>query len=130
LNAAQSTAQTKDMRSQVDYLYASLTSGEYGAVDVVMNDTWKHLTIFIGSNDVGGACRNTDAPEKFEEEMNFVLEDLHKRIPKLIVSLISLPRFGKLRKLEPTIGWCSFLHIFVAECKCVLQGSDEDRKKV
>jgi phospholipase B1, membrane-associated len=133
LNAAQSTARVQHMIAQVDYLYGKLTSGEYGDADYVLNNVWKHLTLFIGANNICGACGKSDQsnyPETYEKEMNLVLEELHNRIPRLVVSLISIPHFSRLRKLEPTVGWCRSLHIFYGECSCVLQGSDQDRKVV
>jgi phospholipase B1 len=133
LNAAQSTARVQDMMGQVEYLYGELTSGKYGNSDLVLNQLWKHLTIFVGANNLCGACDTkdkTNTPEMYEKELNLVLNHIYERIPKTVVSFISIPHFSRLRNLEPNPGWCKTLHIFYGECSCVLQGSDEDLRLV
>jgi phospholipase B1 len=128
LNAAQSFAFIEDLKGQTDYLVKNLNSGEYGNASEVLNSKWKHLTVYIGVNNVCNSCSGDlrHSPENFESQLNSALEYIHGKIPKVLVSLISLPKFSILDSMQS--GACKLLHGVLSECPCVFRaGSEEDK---
>jgi phospholipase B1 len=127
LNAAQSKATVQDLMGQVNYLIGELLSGKYGIPERVMEKMWKHLNVFIGANNLCDACqgRVENGPMAYDVAMREVLEYVYQKIPRVVVSLVSLPKLSYLRKLQPLNGWCKTVHEY-AECRCVFNGTDED----
>jgi phospholipase B1 len=131
LNGAQSSAKIQDVYVQIQYLMERIESGEFGDPKTVLNKVWKHLTIFIGANNLCVSCQgaDTDTPEFFGSQMGIILDTLQAKLPHTIVSIASLPKFSKLKDLEPTVSWCALVHDLYAECDCVFakDATDQDR---
>jgi hypothetical protein len=124
LNAAQSKATVQDLRAQVNYLLDQLNSGDYGPAEIVVNRMWKHLNVFIGANNLCDSCAGdfVNTPLSYYVELRKTLDYIYEKIPRTIVSLVSLPKISHLKELEPSGGWCKTLHQF-AECRCVFNGT-------
>eukprot|EP00475_Leptophrys_vorax_P037620 TRINITY_DN6509_c0_g1_i2.p1 TRINITY_DN6509_c0_g1~~TRINITY_DN6509_c0_g1_i2.p1 ORF type:complete len:212 (-),score=40.49 TRINITY_DN6509_c0_g1_i2:78-713(-) len=107
-----------------------ISSGAFGEPKTVVNEVWKHISILVGANNLCQCCggADTDTPEFFGSQLEIILELLQAKLPRTIVSIVSLPKFSKLRALEPTVSWCALVHSLYAECDCVFKdATDADR---
>lgn len=118
LNAAQSGAIIQDITFQIDYLTNKT---------IPLDKKWSHINLFIGANNLCKSCKNNtqDSAESFQMELINIIDKIFSSFQNVIVSMLSLPNFTNLKKLEDSFG-CKILHLFVTECFCIFHGTDKD----
>jgi len=111
LNSAVSGARSYDLPAQVDYLEARMR-----ALGVDFNNDWKLISIFVGGNDLCDYCKDTvkNSPTNYRNNLEFVLDAIKNKFPKVFVNLIAPPDVTLLG--EVSTGLCSILHAY--ECAC------------
>lgn len=114
LNAAVDGARVGWLMQEVDWLEMRLEKMLPGQ----WQDKWKMVTIFTGLDDVVfGSGNNKTHPvptdvEILEKEFEAALDALHKRFPKLLVNVMSLPE-----KLDPEVPYLTL------DCKLAIGSS-------
>lgn len=126
LNAAQSGGVVNDLPAQAQYLaeqLAALPSATAG---------WKLLTVWIGSNNLCGSCKNntSDDPDNYEQQLNQTLTVLRQNVSNLLVNLVRPLAISSLRSLEVNDTWCELLHKVAAECYCAFYGTPEQLQQM
>jgi phospholipase B1 len=108
LNVAVSGAISSDLAAQVENLIYKLQEYPTGG--------WKHISLFIGGNDLCDWCNYPDfyTPANYKENIVQALIRLKVILPNCFISLIIPPDVTLLAEL--TGGWCSVLRPF--ECSC------------
>jgi len=126
LDAAVSHASVQDCFDQVDYLVYNLKTN-YPSVDFY-ND-WKLLTIFIGANNLCGACegRAEAKPAYFGAQLKQVLTQIEQRIPRVFVNLVSIFNISGVYYAGQDYWYCELIwHTIKHECYCVETGKPAD----
>jgi phospholipase B1 len=110
LNVAVSGARSIDLSGQVDNLISKLREAD------PTGDKWKHISLFIGGNDLCDSCKNwpghTDVI--FLANIKQAIDKLLANLKNVFLSLILPPDVTILGEL--TSGLCSVLRPF--ECSC------------
>jgi phospholipase B1 len=80
-------------------------------------DSWKHISIFIGGNDLCASCTdwNKYSPPRFQQNIEAVLDTIKLRIPKVFVSLITPPDVTLLTFVNGPS--CFIFPFFTCGCK-------------
>jgi len=109
LNVAVTGARSADLPPQVDLLLTKLQ-------EFPDRGLWKHVALFIGGNDLCDSCTDwpTYTPERFEANVDVVIDTIQKNIPNVFLSLVGPPDITLLSEL--TGGLCGILRPF--ECSC------------
>lgn len=109
LNVAVDGAQSGDFWPQVSHLRNKLK--DYSP------EAWKHISIFIGGNDLCVSCTNVVkySPANFQANMEAVLDDIKATIPKVFISIITPPDITIFNFINT--GRCIILEPFVCGCK-------------
>jgi len=129
LNAAISGAVVQGLSGQVDYLVSTLKSSSYSS-RVNFNNDWKLLTIFIGANNICGACHNgqNDLPATFEQQLVAALNKIQTQIPRVFVNIMTIFNISGVWTAGQTSAHCKQVFNTVTECGCLTKGGDADRK--
>jgi len=92
LNVAHDGDTSYNLTSQVDILLTRLPQYPYSG------DTWKHISIFIGGNDLCNSCGDptTYTAANYKTNVEAALTKIQAEIPKSFVSLIPPPNITKL----------------------------------
>jgi len=108
LNVAVSGARSYDLTTQVNMLVQKL-----GSFDPTL---WKHISLFIGGNDLCDSCndRTRFSKANYKNNVNAVIQGLRSRLRNVFISLIPPPDITLLGEL--TGGLCGILRPF--ECSC------------
>jgi len=126
LDAAVSHASVQDCHSQVDYLVYNIKTN-YPTVDF-QND-WKLLTLFIGANNLCGACegRAESKPEYFGAQLRQVLTQIEQKIPRVFVNLVTIFNISGVYYAGQDYTYCEIIwHTIKHECTCVETGKKSD----
>jgi len=131
LDAGVSMARVQDVPDQITYLVNTMKS-EY-ASSINFEEDWKLLTIFIGANNLCGACRgdSDSTPEYFEEHLRAVLTQVEQQIPRVFVNLITIFNISGVWWAGQTSLYCRTLwddDITANECGCLTTGKEADRQ--
>jgi len=125
LNVAKSGAVAADLLPQVDLLEAKINSYGYEP------DLWKHITIFIGGNDLCDSCNDLDkySAANFEANIVAVLNKLKEKFHNVFVSLVSPPDVTIMKDandkyLGGLLPLCSLIRQYVCPCATVNSTSD------
>jgi len=127
LDAGVSMAKVENCPDQVDYLVNTLKTTYAGQVDFY-ND-WKLLTLFIGANNICGACqgRSNSKPAFFGAHLDQVLSQIHASIPRVFVNLVTIFNISGVYYAGKTSEYCDIIHdIWNHECYCVETGKPSD----
>jgi len=122
LNGAVSHASVQDCPSQVDFLVSQIKT-KYKEID--FDNDWKFLTLFIGANNLCGACQGRDSstPEYFESHLRQVLTDIEAKIPKVFVNLVTIFNISGVYYAGKDYWYCETIWSIVKhECYCVETG--------
>jgi len=127
LDGGVSHASVQNVPDQITYLANTLKSS-YKSVDF-QND-WKLLTLFIGANNLCGACegRTESQPEYFEQHLDQVLSLIQQNLPRTFVNLVTIFNISGVWYAGHTYKYCEFIWKYIArtECKCVETGKQSD----
>jgi len=131
LNGAQSQAKIVAAYSQVDYITNQILTTYNGIIDIETD--WKMMTIFMGINNLCGACvgRNYSYPDYYEESLNKILTKVHKQLPRTFVNLIPFFNVSQVYPFAMSSDYCTFMWntICHTECICMTDYTDlKDRK--
>jgi len=125
LNAAVSGDKFADMITQAEWLVDQLNA----ATNIDIENDWKLLTIWIGSNNLCDVCdddiNDSDYDHEndgvgFEAELIKALDYLYDNVPRVFVNLVANLDIAPMGKI--TTGICSLVHTIV--CDCVTSTSD------
>jgi len=112
LNAAVSGAINSDMPGQAQWLVQQLQANP----NIDINNDWKVLTLWIGSNNLCDVC--DDQPnnngDNFQAQVNASLQYLFANVPKLFINLVSNLEISQLHNINS--GACSLLHMIACGC--------------
>jgi phospholipase B1 len=112
LDQAVSGAIGQDMPEQAQTLISILKSNpQYD-----LENSWKHLTVFIGGNDLCRVCQGKDQhqPDNYIAYVEQALDLLQANIPRLFISLVPFVDVTRLGELSQ--GLCIPLHWFLCPC--------------
>jgi len=117
LNGAESGAYVMNMAdSQVDYLVSEMQT-----MGIDVKNSWKHLTIMIGANDLCMTCigRSLLSADEFEENLRKAMQEIRDQIPRVVVSYVEMFNITQIYELAQRSTFCSDLHsLFFVECTC------------
>jgi len=121
LNGAQSGAVVEDVPAQIEYIIKQLTTTYNTTVD--MENDWKMLTIFIGANDVCGACHDDpdSQPDFYYNKLNDVLQQVYEGIPRTFVNIVTMFNISQVYTISHTSEYCRVMWdtICSSECGCM-----------
>jgi len=127
LDAGVSHASVQNCPSQVLYLANQLKTTYADKVNY--QDDWKLLTIFIGANNLCGACNygpNT-LPGYFEDQLRNVLSMVHQYIPRVFVNLVTIFNVSGVWYAGENNDYCRLVWDLVKhECGCLETGNKTD----
>ncbi|XP_053545211.1 phospholipase B1, membrane-associated [Bombina bombina] len=88
-----------------------------------MEEDWKVITIFIGSNDLCDYCKNTTlfSADSFIYNLTVSLDILQKEMPRSIVNVVQLFPIEQLRDINDKSFGCILQKFF---CSCVVNPKD------
>jgi len=127
LDAGVSHASVQDTPPQVAYLVNQLQTTYKTKVDF-QND-WKLLTLFIGANNLCGACRNGSStlPPFFESQLENTLNLIEKSLPRTFVNIMPIFNISGVYYAGKNYVYCELLwSIIKKECSCVETGNKTD----
>jgi len=127
LDAGVSMAKVEGCPSQVDYLVNQLKTTYAKTVD--FDKDWKLLTLFIGANNICGACLNKpeSKPKYFETHLRSVLSQIESSIPRVFVNLVEIFNISGVYYAGKTSEYCELIHdMWPGECRCVETGVPSD----
>jgi len=127
LDGGVSMAKVEDCPNQVNYLVNELKTTYSNTVN--FNEDWKLLTLFIGANNLCGACegRAESKPEYFKQHLDAVLAQIEQELPRTFVNLIPIFNISGVYYAGKTSDWCTIIHkIWKHECYCVETGTPSD----
>jgi len=127
LDAGVSMAKVEDCPSQVTYLVNALKTTYKNTVN--FNTDWKLLTLFIGANNICGACQNrsNSFPAYFEQHLRAVLTQIETTIPRVFVNLVPIFNISGVYYAGKTSEYCTLIHrLWPHECYCVETGKPSD----
>jgi len=130
LNGAQSGAVVSDCPAQVSYIVDQLKTTYALEVDFELD--WKVMTIFIGANNLCGACQNdTDSqPAVYLSELDAVLSQINATLPRTFVNVMLMFNISQVWTLHETSDYCKLMWdtAMSSECGCLTDNSTpEDR---
>jgi phospholipase B1 len=123
LNAAQSSARVEDLiTQQLPYMVQMMQSNP----NIDYANDWKLLTIWIGSNNLCGACRGdlNASADYYEQQFDQLLDAIHQQMPRTFVNVISNVNMTHLAVIAQQFG-CEAFHLFWKECSCVFDPSGD-----
>jgi len=130
LDAAISGKQLQDWPDQVNYLINTANGATYrGKINWAQD--WKLLTIFLGANNLCNVCtgRPDSQPDKFEENLRLMLNNIEQRIPRVFVNLVAIFNISGVWDVHNTDLYCiSLWTLMKKECGCLQSGKKEDRQ--
>jgi len=123
LNVAISGAIATDMPDQARTLVSKITAD--ASIDLASD--WKHVTLWIGGNDLCRACDGAPehSAETYIKSIEEALDILQVGLPRTFVSLVGIIDVTKLHEVQ-NFG-CASLHNLV--CKCS-EAADDARASV
>jgi len=128
LNGAVSHASVQNVPEQIAYLVNQLKT-TYGS-KVNFQDDWKLLTLFIGANNLCGACqgRQESTPEYFEAHLREALNLIKTNIPRVFVNLVTIFNISGVYYAGKDYWYCEFVWKYIAkkECSCMETGNKAD----
>jgi len=129
LDGAVSHASVQDVPSQIDYLVNTTKTKYKNEID--FENDWKLLTIFIGANNLCGACRDDprSQPAYFEAHLRAVLAQVEAQIPRVFVNLVTIFNISGVWYAGQTSEYCRILwhNLTTHECYCLTTGVAADR---
>jgi phospholipase B1 len=117
LNAAQSSARVEDLLGQqLNYLVQQMQANP----NIDYANDWKLLTVWIGSNNLCGACRDdlNVSSDYYESQYDALLDAIHQQIPRVFVNVISNVNLTHLAVVAREFD-CQVFHDVWKECSCV-----------
>jgi len=123
LDGGVSHASVQDTPSQVAYLVNQLQTTYKSVVDF-QND-WKLLTLFIGANNLCGACNNgsNTQPDYFESHLLNTLNLIEKSLPRTFVNVMPIFNISGVYYTGKNYPYCELLwSIIKHECSCLESG--------
>jgi len=128
LNGAVSHASVQNVPDQINYLINQLKTTYASTVN--FQDDWKLLTLFIGANNLCGACQNRaeSLPEYFESHLKDVLTQIKDSIPKVFVNLVTIFNISGVYYAGKDYTYCELVWKYIAkkECSCMEAGNKQD----
>jgi len=127
LNGAVSHASVQDCPSQVTYLVNQLKTTYNKTVN--FEQDWKLLTLFIGANNLCGACRNSSEsqPAYFEQHLKAVLSQIQQTLPRTFVNLVTVFNISGVYYAGMSYTYCEIVWYTIKhECYCVETGVKSD----
>jgi len=125
LNGAVSSAKVENVPDQIDYLVNQLKT-TYSKV-VNYEEDWKLLTLFIGANNLCGACHDNSntLPEFYEAHLKDVLQRIKDKIPRVFVNVVTLFNISGVWYAGQDYFYCEFVWKYIAktECSCMQSGN-------
>jgi len=118
LDRAVTGSRAPDMIAQAQDLVDKMKSD----TSINMQEDWKIITIWVGSNDLCDICNDDEqkySPDSYENNLRAAISIIREEIPRAFVNLIQGIDPTQLYELKS--GWCEWLHWY--ECPC---GSSSD----
>ncbi|XP_075700595.1 phospholipase B1, membrane-associated-like isoform X2 [Rhinoderma darwinii] len=87
---------------------------------ISLQDDWKVITIFIGSNDLCDYCKNKTqfSADTFIHYVTESLDILQEELPRSIINVVQLFRMDRVRQVNDQSFGCVLQRFF---CSCVVQ---------
>jgi len=129
LDGGVSHASIEGVPDQITYLVNTLQTQYNETVD--FKNDWKLLTLFIGANNLCGACRNDSntMPQWWADHLNAVLTQIHNEIPRVFVNVMTIFNISGVWDAGQTSWYCRALWDGITnhECGCLTTGQKSDR---
>ncbi|XP_056401772.1 phospholipase B1, membrane-associated-like isoform X2 [Hyla sarda] len=92
--------------------------------DISVQDDWKVITIFIGSNDLCDYCKNKTqfSADAFIHHMSEALDMLQEELSRSIVNVVQLFQVDRLRQVNDQSLGCILQRFF---CSCVVSPKED-----
>jgi len=124
LNAAQSGAMVDDLAGhELDYMIKQLKANR----NINFAEDWKHLTLFIGANDLCASCtfeKSFLSPAEYYKNLFAVLERVRTSIPRVFVSIVDIFNISQIYDLSLKTPRCVNIHrLFFIECDCIFRSN-------
>jgi len=130
LDGGVSHASVQNVPDQITYLVNTLKTTYASTVN--FQDDWKLLTLFIGANNLCGACegRQESLPTYFEQHLLQVLTQIQQQIPRVFVNLVTIFNISGVWDAGQTSWYCRALWDGITdhECYCLTDGNPADRE--
>jgi len=112
LNGAESGDINLDMYSQAQWLVNAMKTDKR----INLNEDWKMLTIWIGSNNLCDVCDNDarNNADDFHTNLVQALDYLRENVPRLFVNLLSNLDITQIYDIKD--GMCGILHPIACAC--------------
>jgi small subunit ribosomal protein S29e/phospholipase B1 len=129
LDGGVSHASVQNVPDQITYLVNQLQTTYASTVN--FQDDWKLLTLFIGANNLCGACegRAESKPAYFQAQLQQVLTQIEQQIPRVFVNLVTIFNISGVWDAGQTSWYCEALWEGITnhECYCLTTGNKADR---
>ncbi|KAG1407602.1 hypothetical protein G6F60_002083 [Rhizopus arrhizus] len=132
LNAAQSGAINYNLDHELDYLIPRMKS--YFSSNDKFENSWKMITMQIGSNDQCAACSSSEnskyvTPELYGKKVEAALQRIQKEIPRTVVNLFGTFKVSKVFRLTANKhDYCPPNGLLENDVECVCGKTEEGLK--
>ncbi|KNC54348.1 uncharacterized protein AMSG_12346 [Thecamonas trahens ATCC 50062] len=120
LNAAVSGAKISDVPAQIEYLEHTFKT-KYASTSLA--DSNKLLTLWIGANDICGACKHGNISAQaaaYEAKMEAVLDKVFATFPRTFVSVLTIFNVSDVYVAGQQKAYCrEIFKIVQSECGCM-----------
>jgi small subunit ribosomal protein S29e len=124
LDAGVSHASVQNTPSQVLYLVEQLNTTYASQINYL--EDWKLLTLFIGANNLCGACeyRTESFPAYFESHLRTTLQMIEQKLPRTFVNLVTIFNISGVFYAGQNNFYCRLVWDLIKhECYCVETGN-------
>jgi small subunit ribosomal protein S29e/phospholipase B1 len=129
LDAGVSMAKVQDVPDQINYLVNTMKTQYANTIN--FEEDWKLLTLFIGANNLCGACNgdSDSQPAYFEQHLRAVLSQIEQQIPRVFVNVITIFNISGVWWAGQNSWYCRALWDGITdhECYCLTTGKEQDR---
>jgi len=133
LNGAQSGAKIEDVvTGQIKYISNQILTTYNESID--MEKDWKFMTVFIGANNLCGACegKSDSSPDFFEAQFREILTQIEQLLPRTFVNVLLMFNVSQAYDIAMSSDYCYFMWDTICshECGCMtdLSKTEKDRK--
>ncbi|XP_050407232.1 phospholipase B1, membrane-associated [Patella vulgata] len=125
-NVAKPGAVSSDLKDEVNVLINRMKNDS--KVDI--NNDWKMVTLFIGSNDICYYCSSPlmYSSENFTNNIQHILDVLKEELPRTLVNIVPVLNMTSLSELNDHLT-CAISHLALCSC-AVYPDTPEDKEDI
>lgn len=89
---------------------------------------WKVITVETGANNILDACLDKpwSSPERFEDELELALRNVHARIPNVFINLMPIVNISAVNTVFQQHFFCRAVQELVRDAGCAALGTHDD----